>query len=391
MLPLHDACSVPHLQSGQMHVTRSCLHGLTLLLATTLIIGACGGPATIEFKPSPTSPIVRASATPRATLDPAAACENCWPLSGLPTTSGAATDRRPLVIKIDNAPAARPHYGITQADMVFEIIVEGGVTRLAAFFQAQDPATIGSVRSARLVDRSLTPMVRGALVYSGTSAYAWNLISKDADQGKYIELSADHADGYYRVNFRAAPYNLFTTAANQRKNLTQLKADTANDIPKWGFLVSQDHPATLAGMGGGTPATEISIPYRSDTSAVSYQYDAASKTYSRFQNSAGRAVRDVDAVTNKPVAATDVVIIQTEIWEVQDIVDAAGAFSNDMRMTGTGSTTVFRDGLRQDGTWSRKDDLSPFVFKNAAGEQILLSPGQPWIHVVPNEMKVTSQ
>jgi hypothetical protein len=275
--------------------------------------------------------------------------------------------------------------------MVFEIIVEGGVTRLAAVFQGQDPATIGSVRSARLVDRSLTPMVRGALVYSGTSAYAWSLISKDADQGKYVELSADHAQGYYRVNFRAAPYNLFTTAANQRENLKKLKAETANDIPKWGFLVSQDHPATLAGMSGGMPALEISIPYRADTSAVTYQYDAATKTYARFQNAAGRPVRDVDAVTNKPVAATDVVIIQTEIWEVQDIVDAAGAFSNDMRMTGSGPATIFRDGLRQDGTWSRKDDNAPFTFKNAAGEQILLSPGQPWIHVVPNDMKVTSQ
>jgi hypothetical protein len=144
-------------------------------------------------------------------------------------------------------------------------------------------------------------------------------------------------------------------------------------------------------MAGGASATEISIPYRADTSAVSYQYDAATKTYARFQNAAGRPARDVDAVTNKPVAATDVVIIQTEIWEVQDIVDAAGAFSNDMRMTGTGPATVFRDGLRQDGTWSRKDDLSPFVFKNAAGEQILLSPGQPWIHVVPMDMKVASQ
>ena len=374
-----------------MHVVRPYARSLTLLLASTLIAAACGAPKTIEFSPSPTSSAARASATPKATLDPAAACEECWPLSGLPTANGAATNRRPLLIKIDNAPAARPHYGIGQADMVFEIIVEGGVTRLAAVFQSQDPATIGSVRSARLVDRSLTPMVRGALVYSGTSAYAWDLISKDADQGKYIELSADHAAGYYRVNFRAAPYNLFTSAASQRQNLTKLKAEAANDIPKWAFLVSQDHPATLAGMAGGAPATEISIPYRADTSAVSYQYDAATKTYARFQNTAGRAARDVDAVTNKPVAATDVVIIQTEIWEVQDIVDAAGAFSNDMRMTGTGPATVFRDGLRQDGTWSRKDDLSPFVFRNAAGEQILLSPGQPWIHVVPMDMKVASQ
>jgi hypothetical protein len=265
------------------------------------------------------------------------------------------------------------------------------VTRLAAVFHSQDPATIGSVRSARLVDRSITPMVRGALVYSGTSAYAWSPISKDADQGKYVELSADHAQGYYRVNFRAAPYNLFTTAANQRDNLKMLGAETANDIPKWAFLVSQDHPATLAGMGGAAAAAEITIPYRADTSAVKYQYDAATKTYARFQNASGRAARDTDAVSNKPVAATDVVIIQTEIWDVPDIVDASGALSNDMRMTGSGPATVFRDGLRQDGTWSRKDDLAPFVFRNAAGEQILLSPGQPWIHVVPLDMKVVSQ
>ena len=374
-----------------MHVTRSHLHRLTLLLATTLVVAACGGPKTIEFSPSPSSPVAAASPTPRATLAPDAPCEQCWPLSGLPAANGAATDRKPLFIKIDNAPAARPHYGIGQADMVFEIIVEGGVTRLAAVFHAQDPATIGSVRSARLVDRTLTQMVRGALVYSGTSAFALDLINKDVKDGKYVELSADHAQGYNRVSFRAAPYNLFTSAPSQRQNLKQIGAETSKDIPKWAFLVSQDHPATLAGMTGAAPATEIAIPYRADTSAVSYQYDAASKTYARFQNAAGRAVRDVDAVTSKPLAATDVVIIHTEIWEVPDIVDAAGALSNDMRMTGTGTATIFRDGLRQDGTWSRKDDLAPFVFKNAAGEPILLSPGQPWIHVVPNEMKVTSQ
>ena len=300
-------------------------------------------------------------------------------------------DRTPLLVKIDNAPAARPHYGIAQADMVFEIIVEGGVTRLAAVFHAQDPAQIGSVRSARLVDRSLTPMVRGALVYSGTSAHALSLINKDVAENKYIELSADHAAGYYRVNFRPSPYNLFTSAANQRENLKKLGKEKASDIPKWAFLVSQDHPATLAGMSGAAAATEITIPYRADTSAVRYEYDAATRTYARFQNAAGRPARDVDAVTSKPVAATDVVIIQTEIWEVPDIVDASGALSNDMRMTGSGPAIVFRDGLRQDGTWSRKDDMSAFVFKNAAGEQILLSPGQPWIHVVPLDMKVASQ
>jgi hypothetical protein len=373
-----------------MHVIRTSAAKLTFLLVAMLIVAACGGPNTTGSSPAPTSPAAAASSTPRV-LDPAAPCEQCWPLSGLPAANGAATDRKPLLIKIDNAPAARPHYSITQADMVFEIIVEGGVTRLAAVFHAQDPAQIGSVRSARLVDRTLTQMVKGALVYSGTSAHALGLITNDVKEGKYVELSADHAQGYFRVNFRPAPYNLFTSAASQRENLKKLGAESSKDIPKWGFLVSQDHPATIAGMSGGAAAAEISIPYRADTSAVSYQYDAATKTYARFQNAAGRPARDVDAVANKPVAATTVVIIHTEIFDVNEIVDASGALSNDMRMTGTGAATVFRDGLRQDGTWSRKDDVSAFQFKNAAGEQILLSPGQPWIHVVPNDMKVTSQ
>src|SRR5688572_1126571 len=342
---------VAHLESRQMQRTRSHVQ-IAVLLASTLVVAACGGPNSGESA-SPTPPVAAASATPRATLDPSAACEQCWPLSGLPAPNGAATDRTPLLIKIDNAPAARPHYGINQADMVFEIIVEGGVTRLAGVFHAQDPAQIGSVRSARLVDRTLTQMVRGALVYSGTSAHALGLISNDVKEGKYVELSADHAQGYFRVNFRPAPYNLFTSAANQRENLKKLGAETSKDIPKWSFLVSQDHPATIAGMNGGAPATEIAIPYRADTSAVSYQYDAATKTYARFQNAAGRAVRDVDAVGNKPVAATSVVIIHTEIFDVNEIVDASGALSNDMRMTGSGPATIFRDGLRQDGTWSR--------------------------------------
>ena len=114
-----------------MHVSRGKFNGVALLLAAALISAACGGPKTAVDSPSPTGPVAAASATPRA-VDPAAPCERCWPLSGLPAANGAATDRKPLLIKIDNAPAARPHYSINQADMVFEIIVEGGVTRLAA-------------------------------------------------------------------------------------------------------------------------------------------------------------------------------------------------------------------------------------------------------------------
>src|SRR5688572_2437481 len=141
----------------EMRVRPADIKRLALLLAATLIVAACGSPNTVDSSPSPASPAAAASSTPRV-VDPAAPCEQCWPLSGLPAANGAALDRKPLLIKIDNAPAARPHYSINQADMVLEIIVEGGVTRLAAGFHAQDPAQIGSGRSARRADRTLTQM-----------------------------------------------------------------------------------------------------------------------------------------------------------------------------------------------------------------------------------------
>ncbi len=374
---------------------------LAVTLVAAVLSVACGGeavrfetpasPSAATETPSPTpSPTPTVAPTPAGTPDLAASCDNCWPLNGKPLGTGSL-NKRPLVVKIDNVPAARPHYGLSQADMVFEELVEGFVTRLVTIYQSQDPQTVGGVRSARLADRSLTTMVRGALVYSGTSDYAWSLISQDAAQGRYVELSADHSGGYYRVNFRPAPYNMFTSASAQRDTLKALNATTVADVPKWPFLAAANHPATIAGMAGANPAVEITIPYREDTSTVTYQYDPVAHTYARWQNAAGKAVREVDAANNIPIAAATVVIIQTEIWEVAEIVDAAGSHAHDMRLTGTGSAIVFRDGLRQEGTWSRKDDNAAFVFTNTRGEQIKLNAGQTWIHIIPNEWTVTSK
>lgn len=369
----------------------ACWIGAALVAA--VVATACSGEAT-RFQAPPSGVDATAAQipapTPQLTVDPSGACINCWPLNGKPL-DGASAQKRPLLVKIDNVPVARPHYGITQADMVIEELVEGYVTRLAAIYQSQDPQTIGGVRSARLADRSLTTMVNGALVYSGTSDFAWSQISQDAADGRYVELSADHSGGYYRVAFRQAPYNMFTSASAQRDTLTKLQKATVADVPKWAFLAASDHPAMIGGMAGAIPAADIAIPYREDTSTVAYKYDPATKTYARWQNSAGKPVRDVDAANNVPVAASTVVIVQTEIWEVAEIVDAAGSHAHDMRLNGTGKAIVFRDGLRQEATWSRADDKSPFVFTSAGGEKILLSQGQTWVHIIPPDWVVTSK
>ena len=359
------------------------------LMAILVVLAACTSPAAT---PSGSVRPQTATSVPTVepTLAPDAPCRDCWPLTGKPLKLGAA-DRRALLVKIDNVPLARPHYGLTQADMVFEILVEGFATRLAVVFHSQDPQTIGNIRSARLADRSLTPMVRGALVYSGTSAYEMPLIQGDAANGKYVDLSADYTSGYYRVTFRPGPYNMFTSATAMRQAIAANGADTPQQIPSCGFLAAADHTATIAGMAGGVAATDITIPYREDISLVKYQYDPQTRTYARFQNNAGKAVRDVDAVNNQPIAAANVAIIHTEIWEVPQIVDAAGSYAHDMRLTGTGSATIFRDGLRQEATWTRASDTDAFTFKNSAGEKILLDQGQTWVHVVPDDWAIASQ
>ncbi len=364
----------------------------TAFTGTVLLLAACGPqpPAAPADRAAGASAPAVARATPEGTPDPAAPCKACWPLSGKPVKSGSI-EKRPLVVKIDNVPLGRPHYGITQADMVFEILVEGLVTRLAVVFQSQDPQSIGSVRSARLADRSLAPMVRGALVYSGTSAFEMPLIQADAAQGKYVDLSADYTAGFYRVNFRPIPYNLFTSAQAMRQAIAAHGADGPQTVPSWGFLADPDHAPALAGMPGAVPATDITIPYREDTSRVAYRYDPQTRTYARSQNSDGVPLREIDGVNNQPVAAANVLIVHTEIWEVPEIVDAAGAHAHDMRLVGSGAATVFRDGLRQEGTWSRAAETDPFLFKNGAGERILLAPGQTWIHVIPNDWETPSR
>jgi hypothetical protein len=125
---------------------------------------------------------------------------------------------------------------------------------------------------------------------------------------------------------------------------------------------------------------------------VLYNYDPGSRSYIRRQ-SASNALnyqREVDGMNGQEIRARNVVIINTDIWATDVHDDAGGAASLDMRLTGVGKASIFRDGRRQDGTWSRASYTDPFVFTNLYNQKIYLSPGQTWIHILPNEWDVPS-
>ena len=315
------------------------------------------------------------------------ACTDRWPLSGQVVAAGVAT-RRPLYVKIDNAPPARPHYGIGVADMVFEWLVEGYTTRLAAIFHSQDPDVLGSIRSARHTERSIVPAFRGVLVYSGAAPEETQGIAYDASVGRYIDLNAGYFGWPYRVGFRVIPYNMFTTGARVRESAQTVGGGDPVTVRPWAFLPLAYRDPQAGGFALSVPARVLGIPYTPAAFPVRYEYDDATRTYGRWQASA----REIDAAGNVPVAARNVVVVLTDVAPTDRYgLDAAGSPKIDMRLVGEGVAVIFRDGLRQEGTWSRVDISDPYAFRNRAGETILLAPGQTWVHVVPADWTIPSR
>ena len=330
--------------------------------------------------------------TPTAELAASAACTECWPLNGMPA-SGPALQRRTLAVKIDNAPTGRPHHGISKADIVVELLVEGFITRLAAYFHSQDADEVGAVRSVRFSDRYTTPMVRGVLVFSGGSQLMMDLVYADMANGNYVGVSPQLGQGnaFYRTNVdgKVVPHNLFTSTSALRAAANTVGGGGAVDVPRWGFLRSFDHLPTAGGFLGSRPASTLTIPYRADA-VVRYDYDPVSHTYARYQSDGRTFQREVDGANNVAIAARNVVVINTDVWATEVHDDAGGAASLDMRLTGVGRASFFRDGRRQEGSWYRASWFDQFTFVTDTGERILLSPGQTWIHILPTDWVVPS-
>ncbi len=300
--------------------------------------------------------------TPTAAAKPAV-----WPLRGTSAPNADAVRKRPLVVKIANDPAARPQSGMAQADMVMEIVVEGGITRYALIFQSQDPDRVGPVRSARQSDLGYLPMLKAIVAHVGASQEVTKLVRDAAKGGAFIDIDEfEHADAFERITQRQVPYNAYTSGKKVRDAAGAAGAEKVN-VPALGF-----GPA-----GAGEDASSLVVPYEG-AQRVEYEYDAVSTSYKRTQG--GQATLDENG--KKDVRPDNVVVIKTDITQIPGTADSTGAPSVDYRATGSGPVVVLRDGKRFEGSWSRQGD-DMYVFKDATGAAILLKPGLTWIHIVP--------
>jgi hypothetical protein len=337
--------------------------------AVAVLVGAIAGCSGGHPKAAPpsttvvTTPVTVAPTT-STTQPPPPPTE---PLTGLPRGNQAQLNAVAVVVKVDNVDQARPQTGINQADVVYEELVEGGLTRLAAIFQSQYPAQVGPVRSGRLTDEGIIDDLNHPVYgYAGANA---NEIPVLYDQPA-TNLNIDNrGDLFYRVGSNA-PHNLFTS-------IPKLAANSTAPAPP-GQLFSYLASGTPFGGTTGTPAASVSIGF--PAASVGWTWSAATNGWLRTQN----GTADVDSSGRRVDPAN--VVLEFVPYITAGIAGGEGvppAPIPEGLQTGSGEAWVLSAGKVVRGTWTRPALTTAAVFKDSQGTAIDLTPGQTWVELVP--------
>ena len=357
------------------------------LLIVFILIVSCSATDTVEetvvdtIKKNTTTTltITESSSTTEAVIAYEFDIEKMSPLTGkeIPPELWLNRPKRVLAFKIDNNLNARPQSGLQEADSVFEILVEGGMTRFLAFFLDNTSKYLGPVRSARPTDPTVIRPYDGTLVVSGATA---GLIPSIIELGVPV-LEEVSAPAMFRIGSRKAPHNLYAD--------TELVREI---IDSKGFKFLQPGPQPLYSFGlnqnnWSEGANKITIQYSEFTTVI---WKINGDRYSRFI---------IDGYSSENEAVAHNFISQdgnyTDILSSETIVVIQGALYKDTATTlpsiltvGIGDLFIFNDGKYVQGTWRRTDISDSFEFFDINQEPIEVPPSSQWIHVVPNEGKI---
>ncbi|HZQ75684.1 MAG TPA: DUF3048 domain-containing protein [Acidimicrobiia bacterium] len=290
------------------------------------------------------------------------------PLTGLPMD--ILRSRRPvLVVKIDNAPKARPQIGLNQADVVFEEGVEGGITRFAALFHSEDSKPVGPVRSARSTDIKIVSAFHHPLfAYSGANA----LFKQYVHDAPLVDVGVDnYPDRYHRDNDRSSPYNLFSDT----QSLFDLAPSGSVPPPA---LFAWRSPAAAPSGPGARAVTHARVWWQASklTEAV-WDWDPTARGWRRTQN----GETHVDAAGRQVTPAN--VVVQFVTYHDTGLVDSSGTSVPEADVVGSGDAWVLSGGMLIPCHWSKASNTDLTRYTDASGAEVKLAPGKTWVELVP--------
>ncbi|WP_162463273.1 DUF3048 domain-containing protein [Paenibacillus psychroresistens] len=349
------------------HIFRNTL----LLLTAAIVLTSCdSGESTVTPQisilqettmplPSPTE-VVTPSPSPIPTPDPYKA-----PLTGLGIE--APITARPIMYMVENSPSARPQTGLTDADVVYEILAEGEITRFIAVYQSKVPAVIGPVRSIRPYFVEIGKGLDAIVVHAGWSQDGMNAI---------VRLKVDHLDQvygddryYWRDKSRKAPHNLYSNVEKIRQAALDKKFHVEWKNPLLKFTAPLDSKLE------GQVVNNITIPYIAGYK-VGYTYDKVSGLFQRSM--LGEPHKD--KVSGQIIEAKNIIICEAS----HQILDKEGRRA--VNIHGPGKGYLLQEGIIKEVTWKEKDG---FIRVSDTTGELGLLPGKTWIQVVPKGTELT--
>ncbi len=356
---------------------------LIALLVFSLFASACGGDEATTtnaelttLAPVETSAVETTAATTTLAVTTTTTSLPPSPLNGMGVEDAAALDRRVIAVKIDNHWEAQPQSGIEQADAVYELLVEGGLTRFIALFHHSDTEYLGPVRSGRPTDPTLVKYIGAPLQISGAQPWISSIIA-----GYGVKLLGDNGNTTFRIRTRSAPHNLYGSTLLMRDEADRREyPDEAPVQPIFDF--GEPTP-------GSPDATIVSLDW-SDRPVVRWEWNGTE--YMRFNgdnphNWRSAPVEDEELTEEQITTDTIVAITATKYWASS--ASGAGSAVPALDTVGSGSAYVFYGGRVVEGNWERESVDERFELTLEDGSAITIPAGRLWISVFPNNQQIT--
>ena len=296
----------------------------------------------------------------------AAALSGCSSGAAAPAATPTPARPGPAMVQVENSLQARPQAGLQQADLVFEYLAEGGITRMTViYFHPGGGTRIGPVRSARPVTLRLQRAYQGLIFFSGANQKVLDQIQ--AENVPALSEGSDGGQYFFRDPSRPAPHNLYTTGDRLGLGVRRHASRVSYQLPGPGRPSPSPSPAAAARVEFDQTSFH----------RVIYTYSAADDAY--VYNTVNGPL--IDQSTGAGIKVVNVILLQVSHHDA-GFTDVLGAPAQDFDLQGQGPADLFTGGHHYAVTWDLSDPQAPLRLLDKAGKPVLLPKGLTWVHLV---------
>lgn len=290
---------------------------------------------------------------------------NVYPLTGIETNED--TTDRAIGVMVNNHPAARPHSGLSKADIVFEILAEGGITRFLALFQSEQPDVVGPVRSAREYYFELAQGYDALYTYHGAADFVNDMIQTRGIEHLNGAIYDDDGHLFKRESFRKAPHNSYFIFDNAYDVAVDKGYETTSTIDPLPFVKEEENIE-----GDSAIKVTVTYPGRNASDVIEYFYEESNERYIRYDNDE----QTVELNTEEAVEVDNLFIVEA----YHEVFDSEGRRKVDLK--DSGNAFLIQKGKLQQLQWKNENGR---IIPVKDGRSVGFIPGKTWVNIVPTD------